>query len=207
MVVEQIFDNVFSKLGMENPLSTDDIFQTKKITGLKNPFNGIKEAVKEAPKSIKNPLLAFARMLNERFSRKGDGKVIDSNDMKKIDKQLKKNGEIEIKPMSKRFTDDNVRAKNKKLFLDEYDGKNTVDIGSTAIGEPVRYNEETGEVWLRFKDKNGHPTGKWYHYTNMDKEQFKSFMRSSSKGRYVTKVMKYKTHDPAYGPTPIKKKK
>lgn len=187
-MVEQIFENVFGRLGWGNPMSTEDIQKNKKISG------------------VSNPLLAFAKMLSERLSKdKSATKVVDSNNLKKINKQLRKNGFVEVKPMSKRFTDDKVRAKNKKLFLDEYDGKNTVDIGSTAISTPIKYNEETGEVWIQFKGKDGKPGGKWYHYTNMDKDQFRSFMRASSKGRYVTKVMKYKNHDPAFGPTPRKK--
>lgn len=126
-------------------------------------------------------------------------KVYNSDDLKKIDKQLGKKDEIEVNPLSKRFTDD---KKGKNLSMDEYDGKYTVEINSTAIGFPIRYNKKTGEVWLRFKDKDGKPTGKWYHYVDMDEDQFKSFMKSASKGRYVTKIMKYKNHDPSYGPTP-----
>ena len=133
-------------------------------------------------------------------------KVYNSDDLKKIDKQLSKTDEIEVNPISKRFTDNKKEKDENNLSLDEYDGKYTVEINSTAIGFPIRYNKKTGEVWLRFKDKDGKPTGKWYHYVDMDEEQFKSFMKAASKGRYVTKIMKYKNHDPTYGPTPRKRK-
>lgn len=138
------------------------------------------------------------------FMYRGDKpKVYNSDDIKKIDRHLSKKDEIEVNPLSKRFTDD---KKSKNLSMNEYDGKYTVEINSTAIGFPIRYNKETGEVWLRFKDKDGKPTGKWYHYVDMDEDQFKSFMKSASKGRYVTKVMKYKNRDPSYGPAPRKRK-
>lgn len=182
-----IFDDIFKSIFGDNPLLNNE--------GGKSPDLG---KTKKKVESVVKRLVPFVSKTEH---------VYDSNDLKKVDKQLDKKGYVEVKPMSKRYTDDDVKDDKKKLSIDEYDGKNTVEIDSTAVGEPIKYNEKTGEVWLRFKDKDGKPTGKWYHYTNMDKEQFKSFMKASSKGRYVTKIMKYKNHDPAYGPAPKKKGK
>lgn len=171
--MNDIFKNFFSRLFSSNFTENKD--ETKKENGRK-PGAVIRSLMYE-----KKP------------------KVYNSDDLKKIDKHLGKKDEIEVNPLSKRFTDD---KKGKNLSLDEYDGKYTVEIESTAIGLPIRYNKKTGEVWLKFKDKDGKPTGKWYHYVDMDEDQFKSFMKAASKGRYVTKIMKYKNHDPSYGPTP-----
>lgn len=184
--MENIFSDVFKNL-FDNPFA--DKGEEKKLVDTKKEDS-------------------LTKMLNTwgDNTRKRKQKAVESTDTKKIDKELKKDKIIEAKPMSKRFTDDDVNDKNKKLSLDEYDGKNTIEIDSTAIGVPVRYNKETGEVWIRFNGKNGKPTGKWYHYVNMSEDQFKSFMKSSSKGRYVNFIMKYKNHDPAYGPTPKRKK-
>lgn len=175
--MNDIFKNFFSRLFSSNFTENKD--ETKKENGRK-PGAVIRSLMYE-----KKP------------------KIYNSDDLKKIDKQLGKKDEIEVNPLSKRFTDD---KKGKNLSMDEYDGKYTVEINSTAIGFPIRYNKKTGEVWLRFKDKDGKPTGKWYHYVDMDEDQFKSFMKAASKGRYVTKIMKYKNHDPAYGPAPRKRK-
>lgn len=175
--MNDIFKNFFSRLFSSN--STENKDETKKENGRK-PGAVIRSFMYE-----KKP------------------KIYNSDDLKKIDKHLGKKDEIEVNPLSKRFTDD---KKGKNLSMDEYDGKYTVEINSTAIGFPIRYNKKTGEVWLRFKDKDGKPTGKWYHYVDMDEDQFKSFMKAASKGRYVTKIMKYKNHDPAYGPAPRKRK-
>ena len=185
---------------MENIFS--DVFKNL----FDNPFADKGEEKK--PVDTKKVEDSLTKMLNTwgDNTKKRKQKAVESTDTKKIDKELKKDKIIEAKPMSKRFTDDDVKDKNKKLSLDEYDGKNTIEIDSTAIGVPVRYNKETGEVWIRFNGKNGKPTGKWYHYVNMSEDQFKSFMKSSSKGRYVNFIMKYKNHDPAYGPTPKRKK-
>lgn len=175
--MHSIFKDIFAELFDNNPLAMEP---------------STEEKPKE--KKDKKPGTVMASFTYE----KKPSKVYNSDDSKKIEKQLNKKGYIEINPISKRFTDDDVDDKNKKLSLNEYDGKNTVEIDSTAIAGPIRYNEETGEVWLRFKGKNGKPSGKWYHYVSMDRNQFESFMKSSSKGRYVAKQMKYKNHDPAY---------
>ena len=58
----------------------------------------------------------------------------------------------------------------------------------------------------RFKDKDGKPGKKWYHYIGLDENELLSFSKASSKGKFVNLIMKYKNHDPAYGPTPTKKK-
>lgn len=179
MIMDNIFKDVFKKLLGDNPLSLN------------------KPVEPQSEDSLHDIVTAWSKK-----NKNDKPKVVESTDTKKIDKELKKDKIIEAKPMSKRYTDDDVNDKNKKLSLDEYSGKNTIEIGSTAVGEPVRYNKVTGEVWLRFKDKHGKPTGKWYHYVNMSEDQFKSFMKASSKGRYVNKIMKYKNHDPAY---PMKK--
>ena len=181
--MENIFSDVFKKL-------------------FDNPFADKGEEQK--PVDTKAVEDSITKMLNTwgDNTKKRKQKVVESTDTKKIDKELKKDKIIEANPISKRFTNDNVNDKNKKLSLDEYSGKNTVEIESTAIGVPIRYNRETSEVWIRFKGKNGKPTGKWYHYVNMDEDQFKSFMKAASKGRYVNFVMKYNNHDPAY---PMKK--
>jgi hypothetical protein len=176
-----IFSDIFNSIFEDNPLAAGTSGEVKP--------NEKKEEKKE-----RKPGAVMASFTYE----KKPSKVYNSDDSKKIEKQLNKKGYIEINPISKRFTDDDVDDKNKKLSLNEYDGKNTVEIDSTAIAGPIRYNEETGEVWLRFKGKNGKPSGKWYHYVSMDRNQFESFMKSSSKGRYVAKQMKYKNHDPAY---------
>lgn len=177
-----------------------DIFDT--IFG-NNPL-AMEQSTKENPKGDKKEIKPGAIMKAFMYEKeKKPQKVYNSDDLKKIDKKLGKKDEIEVNPISKRFTDD---KDGKNLSMDEYDGKYTVEINSTAIGFPIRYNKKTGEVWLRFKDKDGKPTGKWYHYVDMDEEQFKSFMKAASKGRYVAKIMKYKNHDPAYGPTPKKRK-
>ena len=185
--MENIFSDVFKKL-FDNPFADKD--------------------EEQKPVDTKKVDDSITKMLNSwgDNTKKRKQKAVESTDTKQIDTELKKDKIIEAKPMSKRFTDDNVNDKNKKLSLDEYDGKNTIEIDSTAIGVPVRYNKETGEVWIRFNGKNGKPGGKWYHYVNMSEDQFKSFMKSSSKGRYVNFIMKYKNHDPAYGPTPKRKK-
>ena len=192
MLVEELFGDIFESL-FGNPFGS-------------NPSKGSSKGpdlgkAKEKVESVVKRLIPVM----QREEKKPH--VYKSDHLNGVDKQLDKKGYVEVKPMSKRYTDDDVKSDKKKLSIDEYDGKNTVEIDSTAVGEPIRYNEKTGEVWLRFKDKDGKPTGKWYHYTNMDKEQFKSFMKASSKGRYVNFIMKYKNHDPAYGPAPKRKKK
>ena len=178
--MNNIFKDLFDRLFGDNPLLTTESNETK---------GGLKKERK--PGAI---IKSFMYQKENKPQ-----KAYNSDDLKKIDKHLGKKDEIEVNPLSKRFTDD---KKGKNLSMDEYDGKYTVEINSTAIGFPIRYNKKTGEVWLRFKDKDGKPAGKWYHYVDMDEDQFKSFMKAASKGRYVTKIMKYKNHDPAYGPTP-----
>lgn len=182
--MHSIFKDIFDKLFDNNPLAVEQS---------ESPTESSKE---------RKPGAVIKSFMYKKMPRK----AYNSDDIKNIDKQLgkrsgKKDDVIEINPLSKRFTDD---KKGKNLSMDEYDGKYTVEINSTAVGFPIRYNKKTGEVWLRFKDKDGKPTGKWYHYVDMDEEQFKSFMKAASKGRYVTKIMKYKNHDPAYGPAPRK---
>lgn len=179
MIMANIFKDVFEQLFNTNPLLGDQ--------------QESKPAKKEATKDKSHLTRDIIKILATEKQ-----KPVKSDDLKKVDKQLNKNGFVEVVPISKRFTDDSATDKNRRLSLNEYDGKNTVEIDSTAIAEPIKYNEKTGEVWLRFKGKDGKPSGKWYHYVSMDKEQFESFMKSSSKGRYVTKVMKHKNHDPAY---------
>lgn len=189
-----IFDDIFRSLFGDNPLAVSE----PPKTGGKSEVKIQIELPKGKPKeTVVKRIIPFVKKEH----------VYESDNLKGIDKQMDKKGYVEVSPRSKRYTDDDVKSDKKKLSLDEYDGKNTVEIDSTAVGEPIRYNEKTGEVWLRFRDKDGKPTGKWYHYTNMDKEQFKSFMKASSKGRYVNFIMKYKNHDPAYGPAPKRKKK
>lgn len=199
--MENIFQDLFNSIFGDSPL---DVSEPSKTGGkseikikLELPKGKSKDKSEEKKESVVKRLIPFVKKQH----------VYESDNLKGIDKQMDKKGYVEVSPRSKRYTDDDVKSDKKKLSLDEYDGKNTVEIDSTAVGEPIRYNEKTGEVWLRFKDKNGKPTGKWYHYTNMDKEQFKSFMKASSKGRYVNFIMKYKNHDPAYGPAPKRKKK
>ena len=179
MIMADIFKDVFEQLFNTNPLL---------------PEQQASKPAKKEDKKEKGHLTQdiFKIIANEKQ------KPVKSDDLKKVEKTLDKNGFVSVAPISKRFTDDSAKDKNRKLSLNEYDGKNTVEIDSTAIAEPIRYNEKTGEVWLRFKGKDGKPSGKWYHYVSMDKDQFESFMKSSSKGRYVTKVMKHKNHDPAY---------
>ena len=189
MLVEELFGDIFESL-FGNPFGS-------------NPSKGSSKG----PDLGKKVESVVKRLIPVMQREEKKTHVYKSDNLKGVDKQLDKKGYVEVKPMSKRYTDDDVKSDKKKLSIDEYDGKNTVEIDSTAVGEPIRYNEKTGEVWLRFKDKDGKPTGKWYHYTNMDKEQFKSFMKASSKGRYVNFIMKYKNHDPAYGPAPKKKGK
>ena len=181
--MDNIFKDVFKQLLGDNPLSLN------------------KPVEPQSEDSIHDVITSWHNK-TKKDKEKEKTKAVKSDDLRKVDKKLKKDKVVEINPISKRFTNDNVNDKNKKLSMDEYSGKNTVEIESTAIGEPIRYNKATGEVWLRFKDKHGKPTGKWYHYVNMDEDQFKSFMKSASKGRYVTKIMKYANHDPAY---PMKK--
>lgn len=186
MLVEELFGDIFEKI-FGNPFGNNPSKGSSKGPDLgKKVESVVKRLIPVMQREEKKP------------------HVYKSDNLKGVDKQLDKKGYVEVKPMSKRFTDDDVNDKNKKLSLNEYDGKNTVEIDSTAIAEPIKYDEKTGEVWLRFKGKDGKPTGKWYHYVSMDKNQFESFMKSSSKGRYVTKQMKYKNHDPAYGPAPIR---
>lgn len=185
--MNNIFKDLFDRLFEDNPLLTTESNETKG----------------EVKKDRKPGAIIKSFMYQKEDKPQ---KSYNSDDLRKIDKQLSKTDEIEVNPISKRFTDNKKEKDENNLSLDEYDGKYTVEINSTAIGFPIRYNKKTGEVWLRFKDKDGKPTGKWYHYVDMDEDQFKSFMKAASKGRYVTKIMKYKNHDPAYGPTPRKRK-
>ena len=186
--MNNIFKDVFDKLFGNNPFANESE----------------KPNVNLNKKDIKPGAVIKALMYQNKQDK--PQKAYNSDDLNKIDKQLSKKDEIEVNPISKRFTDNKKEKDEKNLSMNEYDGKYTVEINSTAIGFPIRYNKKTGEVWLRFKDKDGKPTGKWYHYVDMDEDQFKSFMKSASKGRYVTKVMKYKNRDPSYGPAPRKRK-
>lgn len=186
--MNSIFKDIFDKLFGNNPLASEP--STKE-----NPKGDKKE---------RKPGAIIKAFMYER--EKKPQKVYNSDDLKKIDKVLDKKDVIEVNPISKRFTDNKNERDIDNLSLDEYDGKYTVEIDSTAIGLPIRYNKKTGEVWIKFKGKDGKSNGKWYHYIDMDEDQFKSFMKAASKGRYVTKIMKYKNHDPAYGPTPKKRK-
>lgn len=196
--MENIFQDLFDSIFGDNPLDSSEPSKTGGKSEIKIklelPKGKSKDKSEEKKESVVKRLIPFIKKQH----------VYESDNLKGIDKQIDKKGYVEVSPRSKRYTDDDVKSDKKKLSLDEYDGKNTVEIDSTAIAEPIRYNEKTGEVWLRFKGKDGKPTGKWYHYVSMDKDQFESFMKSSSKGRYVTKQMKYKNHDPAYGPAPIR---
>ena len=185
--MNNIFKDIFDKLFGNNPLLTTESNETK---------GGLKKERK--PGAIIKSFM-YQKENNPQ-------KAYNSDDLKKIDKVLDKTDEIEVNPISKRFTDNKNEKDIDNLSMDEYDGKYTVEINSTAIGLPIRYNKKTGEVWIKFKGKDGKSTGKWYHYVDMDEDQFKSFMKAASKGRYVAKIMKYKNHDPAYGPTPKKRK-
>lgn len=185
MIMENIFSDVFKKL-------------------FDNPFADKGEEQK--PVDTKKVDDSITKMLNSwGDNTKKRRKAVNTDDTKKVEKEVKKGGLIELNPISKRFTDDDVKNKNKTLHLNEYDGKNTVEIESTAISKPILYDEETGECWLRFKDKDGKPGKKWYHYIGLDENELLSFSKASSKGRFVNLIMKYKNHDPAYGPTPTKK--
>lgn len=126
--------------------------------------------------------------------------VKDSNDLKRIGKQLEKGRDIEVNNLvSKRYHEKG----SSKESLDEYSGELTKDIPSTAIKD-VNYNPQTGELWLRYKNPKG--GSKQYHFVNVSPSQFESFMRASSKGRYAQYVLRPKNHDPAY-PVTLRREK
>lgn len=189
-MIDSIFKQVFDQLSKGKDF-TDIDMETQNGKGKNN--------------SRKMPLLIG--FIN-RFKKTSN--VKDSNDLKKIGKQIKKGKDIEVdKLISKRYygkgSSGHYTDKDSvKNHLDEYDGETTVEIPSTAIAD-VNYNPKTGELWVRYKNSKGKAAGKYYHFINVSPQQFESFMRASSKGRYAQYVLRPKNHDPAY-PVTLKKK-
>lgn len=61
----------------------------------------------------------------------------------------------------------------------------TRDIPSTAIGR-VRYNPETGNLYITFRNGNG----KEYLFPNVPEEKVRKLLNAGSKGRYYGKYVK-----------------
>lgn len=125
-------------------------------------------------------------------------KSLASDDTKKIDKKLGKDKDLLIGTLiSKRYygkgSDGHYTDKDAiHNSLDEYSGETEVEIPSTAIKD-VRYNPKTRVCYVKYTSGN-----KWYRFINMSPQQFKAFMDSSSKGRYVQFVMRKKNYDPSF---------
>lgn len=136
-------------------------------------------------------------MIMDRLFNKVFGQL-ESGQTKRIEKKLKKGKEINVGLMnSKRyygkgsdghFIDEDATSNS----LDEWDGEIEVDVPSTAVAE-VKYDPETGVCNVRYVDGD-----KWYRFEGMSPEQFQTFMKSSSKGRYVNNVMRKKNRAKEY---------
>lgn len=120
---------------------------------------------------------------------------LESGQTKRIEKRLRKGMEIAIDLMnSKRYYG---KGKDGSFIggthsMDEYDGEVEVEIPSTAIAE-VNYDPETGVCNVRYVDGD-----KWYRFEEMSPEQFQTFMKATSKGRYVNNVMRKKNRAKGY---------
>lgn len=120
---------------------------------------------------------------------------LESGQTKRIEKRLRKGMEIAIDLMnSKRYYG---KGKDGSFIdgthsMDEYDGEVGVEIPSTAIDE-VKYDPETRVCNVKYVDGD-----KWYRFEEMSPQQFQTFMKSSSKGRYVNNVMRKKNRAKGY---------
>lgn len=196
MIIEEIFNNIFGDIAKDTGLglgSTGNVEGTKERKLEKNLKKEVKKEVQKAGHDLKK---AFSRGV-ARAKDKIKEKETASDDKKKIAKNLRKDKDVIInKLISKRFvpTDDEGRYPNADLknFMDEYKGDTEVEIPSTAIAD-VKYDPKSGVCHVKYVGGN-----KWYRFVNMSPQQFKSFMNSSSKGRYVQRVMRLKNHDPNY---------
>lgn len=175
-----IFDDIFKSLFGDNPLA---------LSSSKN----------EKPASSKDSVVGrLVPFLYNEIKGKVKKPELASDNTKKIDKKIKKDKEVSVDRLySKRFyskgSDGNYTDNDaKKASLDEYSGETEVEIPSTAIAD-VKYNPKEKVCHVKYVGGD-----KWYRFVNMSPQQFKSFMMSSSKGRYVQKVMRKKNHDPAY---------
>lgn len=120
---------------------------------------------------------------------------LESGQTKRIEKRLRKGMDIAISLMnSKRYYGKGPDGSfiDGTHSMDEYDGEVEVEIPSTAVAE-VKYDPETGVCNVRYVDGD-----KWYRFEGMSPQQFQTFMKSSSKGRYVNNVMRKKNRAKGY---------
>lgn len=72
---------------------------------------------------------------------------------------------------------------------DEESGNLTEEVRSSAI-DSVKYDPKQGLCWVKYVDGNGG----WYSF-KMNPSQFKTYMQSSSKGRYTNNIMRERNYD------------
>lgn len=198
-----IMDSIFKKV-LESKLNGTGLDVDKDLFKMDWGFGNKEEAPKEdkkvekdIKKAVKKGAVDLKNLVSKGFARSKDKKETASDDKKKIAKNLRKDKDVTInKLISKRFVPTDEEGKysvtDLKNYLDEYKGDTEVEIPSTAIAD-VRYDPKTKVCHVKYVGGN-----KWYRFVNMTPQQFKSFMNSSSKGRYVQRIMRHKNHDPAY---------
>lgn len=180
-----IFDRNFFKDILKG--SEQDIYSSEDIFGKKKETSSAPKASKELDKAFemldKKYDKSYYKTLNENERKLHEGKKIDTTSL--ASERFVKDNNLGVKTpqgwsglMTKnQLKDAGYNIKDKDI--------STRDIPSTAIGR-VRYNPETGNLYITFK--NG--KGKEYLFPNVPEEKVRKLLNAGSKGRYYGKYVK-----------------
>lgn len=125
----------------------------------------------------------YYSQLNENERRLHEGKKIDTTDL--ASERFVKDDNLGVKTpdgWSGLMTKNQLK---KAGFSIKDKDISTRDIPSTAIGR-VRYNPETGNLYITFRNGNG----KEYLFPNVPEEKVRKLLNAGSKGRYYGKYIK-----------------
>lgn len=126
-------------------------------------------------------------------------KNVASDQTTRINKKLAQDKDVNVsKVYSMRNYDDGNRPEGNARYwkgenvgrgLEDVPGNITEEVRSSAIDQ-VKYDPKQNLCWVKYVDGNGG----WYSF-KMNPKQFKTYMQSSSKGRYTQNVMRQVNYD------------
>lgn len=123
---------------------------------------------------------------------------VASDQTTRINKKLAQDKDVNVsKVYSMRNYDENERPEgnarnwtgdNVGRGAEDVPGNVTEEVRSSAINQ-VKYDPRQGLCWVQYTDGD-----QWYSF-KMNPKQFKTYMQSSSKGRYTQNVMRQVNYD------------
>lgn len=151
----------------------------------------------EQPKTSKRSFSSFMDMITNNVA---------SDQSSRINKKIAQDKNVNVgKIYSMRNYEEGERPEGKARNWtgenvgrgDEDSGRLTEEVRSSAVDQ-VKYDPSQNLCWVKYVGGSG----EWYSFS-MNPKEFKTYMQSSSKGRYTQNVMREKNYDKNWENHPV----